>query len=264
MDLRTGLVMRRVPEPEDIDRLFGAFFISFLIHIVFLTGLFIYSKIIPAIIKPLPKPKPYVVHLVDPGPLATAPQTRVKKTEKTTKTPPHTKSLLKPKKITPVKKDVSLKKSKMDLKQKSLEAQKKKVKAVDENIKKKKVGAIKGKKGDIAARTIQQRKTGGQIDIKKFPYEWYLRIMESKIYRNWDTLSVNFFSNRTLHVTVYFKVNRNGNLIEVKLEQSSLNSEIDESAMEAVRKSAPLPPLPPGYKEEVLEVHFGFKIDSES
>jgi TonB family protein len=103
---------------------------------------------------------------------------------------------------------------------------------------------------------------GGTVDIRKFPYEWYLRSMEDKIYRNWDTLSTNFFIDRPLNVTVYFVVDRKGMVGEVYVEESSLNDAVDISAMEAVKLSSPLPPLPAGYEEDILEVHFGFRLEA--
>jgi protein TonB len=85
--------------------------------------------------------------------------------------------------------------------------------------------------------------------------------MESKIFQNWDTLKLNYFTDHQLKVTAFFAIDRNGKLTKLALEHSSLNDNIDNSALEAVRGAAPFPPLPPGYKDDTLEVHFGFTLE---
>ncbi|MEE8484277.1 MAG: TonB family protein [Nitrospinota bacterium] len=254
--------IRRIAPPESIDRLIGALMISFLLHLIFLTGLFIFSKLKPFEKAPVKKEKPYVVFLFDPGLPSPAPiaPTRVEKTWETARPTPQVKSMVAPKKIVPMKKKKKIKGSKTVVKQKWVEAAKKKATPIKIEASEKTLGT-KIAKDESVVRAIHDRKTGGYIDIRKFPYEWYIKVMASKINRNWDTLSINFYTDETLHVTVYFQLDRNGDIKGMKLEQSSANKEIDKSALEAVKRSAPFPPLPSGYKEDILEVHFGFRLE---
>ncbi len=252
-------------------------FVSLLLHMLALTGFFLYGEYIGRSSAPRVKQEVYVVHLIDPGPLtgrfemgrssvvdaapmptaasqkAAAPPVKleipvskemggeVKKVAETLKRSPETKEAPRPdKKVPPVKKAEAESKQTSKLKQKT--------------------PVTEAKETEAAAREIRERKGGGSVDIRKFPYEWYLNIMESRIYGNWDTFRANFFTNRQARVTVFFQLDRDGKISDLKIEHSSLNDEVDESALEAVRNSTPFPPLPPGYKEKSLEVHFGFVL----
>lgn len=242
MALHIERTARRMPEPEYIDKFFRAFGISFTLHVIAFVFMFIYSGLAPSIRKPA-MPKAYVVHLLHPGPLKKISRPGVEKKRKRKRMVEKIsrKEAAVAKKMAPVTAKIRLEK-----KNKTVE---------------KKIIKSAGKTMGEEIKEAQAAKTGGIIDIKKFPYEWYLRIMESKIYHNWDTFSVEFYVSHPVSVTVYFRVDRSGSLREIRVEQSSGDEEIDRSAMEAVSRSAPLPSLPPGYIEDSLEVHFGFTLE---
>ena len=63
--------------------------------------------------------------------------------------------------------------------------------------------------------------------------------------------------NESKRVTVRFKVQKNGDVASVKLEQSSGLSICDDAAVAAVENAAPFAPLPTGAPEEV-EIKFTF------
>ncbi len=266
------------PDGDDGTNLFiTVLFVSLLLHMLTLTGLYVYEEYISPSLKPRLKQDTYVVHLIDPGPLtgrfemgrssvvdaapmptstkikeAAAPAkleiplikekgNEVKKIPETLKKSPETKMTPMPeKKAAPTK-------------QVETESQK------NSKLKQKKP-VTEAKETEAAAREVRERKGGGSVDIRKFPYEWYLNIMESRIYGNWDTFRSNFFTNRQVRVTVFFQLNRDGQISGLTIEHSSMIDEVDQSALAAVRNSNPFPPLPPGYKEKSLEVHFGFVL----
>ncbi len=266
-------------EGDDGTNLFiTVLFVSLLLHMLTLAGLYLYGEYISPSINPRIKQDVYVVHLIDPGPLTgrfemgrssvvdaapmptaatrvkeAAPPDKleipvskdtggeVKKVAETKKKSPETKVAPMPDKKVPPAKQVEMESQKTSkLKQKTPVTQ--------------------AKETEAAAREVRERKGGGSVDIRKFPYEWYLNIMESRIYGNWDTFRSNFFTNRQVRVTVFFQLGRDGQISGLAIEHSSLNDEVDETALAAVRNSAPFPPLPPGYKEKSLEVHFGFVL----
>jgi len=247
MAFRVEPVSFRIPPVDSVDRLFAAIIVSFLLHVIICAVLYIASIMLtPSPVTP-PKPESYVVHLVEPGPKAGPVRTtsRMKHVGRTVKYHSPAKTIIKPKKIVPITKEkpapaMSLGKA----------APVKKV-PVKEKVKVKRTPEI-----------VQQKEAGGKIDIKKFPYEWYLRILEHRINGNWDTLSVNFYSDHPLKTVVYFQIDRKGGLKGLKLSKPSFNDAVDKSALEAVRLSAPFPPLPPGYREDYLEVYFGFVLES--
>ncbi len=266
------------PEGDGGTNLFiTVLFVSLLLHMLALTGFFFFGEYSSHSNAPRIKQDVYVVHLMDPGPLTgrfemgrssvvdaapmptaasektAAPPVKleipvskdtggeVKKVLETVKKSQETKEAPMPDKKIPVVKHAATESKKTSkLKQKTL--------------------VTETKETDAAAREIRERKGGGSVDIRKFPYEWYLNIMESRIYGNWDTFRANFFTNRQARVTVFFQLDRDGKIGDLKIEHSSLNDEVDESALAAVRNSAPFPPLPPGYKDKSLEVHFGFVL----
>lgn len=252
-------------------------FVSILLHMLAITGFFFYGEYINRPSQLRIKQDIYVVHLIDPGPLTgrfemgrssvvdaapmpsasrvkeAAPPVKleipiskntggeIKKVAETLKKSPETKQAPAPDKKIPHAKEV--------------EAESKAVSKL-----KQKTPVTETKETNAAAREVRERKGGGSVDIRKFPYEWYLNIMESRIYGNWDTFRASFFTNRETRVTVFFRLDRDGKMSDLKIEHSSLNDEVDQSALAAVRNSAPLPPLPPGYREKSLEVHFGFVL----
>ncbi|TBR21561.1 MAG: TonB family protein [Candidatus Nitrosotenuis sp.] len=266
------------PEGGDGANLFiTVLFVSLFLHMLTLAGLYVYGEFIKPSLAPRIKQDVYVVHLIDPGPLTgkfemgrssvvdaapmptatrmkeAAPPAKleipvtkdtggeVKKVAETLKKSPETKVAPMPEKKVPPAKQV--------------EAESKKTSKL-----KQKTPVTEAKETEAAAREVRERKGGGSVDIRKFPYEWYLNIMESRIYGNWDTFRSSFFTNRQVRVTVFFELGRDGQISGLAIEHSSLNDEVDQSALAAVRNSGPFPPLPPGYKEKSLEVHFGFVL----
>jgi len=238
MTFQIEFATKRENKTSGIDFFFTALLISITLHIAATIILALLPESKPEFKAP-PKKKPYVIHLIDPGTLASAsrPLSQAKTKRKSDRFHAPSKKSALAKEVSKVKKKV--------VKTKHLKGKTtKKVKAVDKKI------------ADI----IKKKKTGGIIDIQKFPYEWYLRMMESKIYGNWETLSIDFSAERNLHALVYFKINRRGEVFGLKLEKATLVEEYDRSALEAIKLASPFPPLPPGYEEDYLEVHFGFKV----
>lgn len=87
-----------------------------------------------------------------------------------------------------------------------------------------------------------------------FPYDAYIDRMISLVGRNWFRPQT---SGEPL-ATVYFIVERNGTVRDVKIEKSSRNAAYDRAAFRAIRESSPLPPLPFAYSGTHLGVHLTF------
>ena len=67
---------------------------------------------------------------------------------------------------------------------------------------------------------------------------------------------------RMVRATVYFRIDREGELSATRLEAQSGAEFFDRSALRAVQVSNPMPPLPLGYTGAVLGVHFEFEYDA--
>lgn len=99
------------------------------------------------------------------------------------------------------------------------------------------------------------------LDAAEFPYEWYLNGIKSKIEGKWSTFDAALLSGEIKRVVIKFKILRNGKIENTEIELSSGFSFFDNSALRAVLSSNPLPPLPMDFKEESLEIHFGFEYE---
>lgn len=91
----------------------------------------------------------------------------------------------------------------------------------------------------------------------EFKYDYYIKIVKRKVEENWITHGLDASGQRT-NPEVYFKISRNGDVLEAQLEKSSGNSPLDESALEAVRRTK-FPPLPSGYRRDYLGVYYNFE-----
>jgi TonB family protein len=94
-----------------------------------------------------------------------------------------------------------------------------------------------------------------KLDVVDFPFPHYITRIQYRIENNWEP---PFSGQGQLLATVYFKIIRSGEITEVKLEQSSGDIVFDQAAQRAVYNANPLPPLPEGYGQPTLGVHFDF------
>jgi TonB family protein len=99
-----------------------------------------------------------------------------------------------------------------------------------------------------------------RVDDEDFRFAYYLEIIKERVSFNWSPPPVSGRDN--LICTVYFRVLRDGRISRVKVEQASGFSLFDKSALRAVERSGPLPPLPAGFEGGWLGVHFEFQQTS--
>lgn len=82
----------------------------------------------------------------------------------------------------------------------------------------------------------------------------YLSLLNRAINQNWQRVSVA----DTRRTRLRFRVDRQGNLADLRLVQPSGDALADEAAIQAVRAAAPFAPLPQSASEQVLIVNFTF------
>jgi len=95
--------------------------------------------------------------------------------------------------------------------------------------------------------------------LGNFPYTYYLNIITEKVSGNWFTSLVDPGVSGSFQTVVYFRIQRDGQIAELKIEQASGVTALDLSAMRAVRASAPFPPLPRDYEDNYLIIHLMFE-----
>jgi TonB family protein len=97
-----------------------------------------------------------------------------------------------------------------------------------------------------------------QIGLSNFPFTYYLQIIIDKVSSNWFTSLIDAGISGKFHATVYFKINRDGKISDIKIQESSGIESLDMSALRAVQSSS-FPPLPRDYEGEFLAIFLIFE-----
>jgi TolA protein len=112
----------------------------------------------------------------------------------------------------------------------------------------------------VAAETSLQQSSanayeGLSSEIFDLQFKSYYNKVGAKIQSLW-IYSGDADKERLTLITI--KINKAGALIDYWIEQKSGDRQFDDSALRAVEKSAPLPPLPKDYNEESIEIGLRF------
>jgi len=89
-----------------------------------------------------------------------------------------------------------------------------------------------------------------------FTYSYYLNILLNKIGRNWN----NPYRDKDviLKSIVYFEVDKDGIISNIRMEDGSGDEIYNESTIRAVALAKKLPPLPQELSDDYLKVHLEF------
>ena len=84
---------------------------------------------------------------------------------------------------------------------------------------------------------------------------WYISLLKNKIEENWN------FGNiiGDLSTIISFRIYKNGEISNLRIEKSSGYKPFDRSAESAIKSTKDIPPFPEEIKEEYLEVTIEFK-----
>lgn len=93
------------------------------------------------------------------------------------------------------------------------------------------------------------------IEGGEFPYTIYIERMKTLIGQHWLRPQIS----GTPVATVYFVIERDGSVRDVRVETPSNVPAFDRAAQRAILESSPLPPLPFGYAGTYLGVHLKFQ-----
>ena len=96
---------------------------------------------------------------------------------------------------------------------------------------------------------------GGPGIVKGMDYVIYQNRMLSTIKNNWVWVG----PRSNIKVVVHFNIKDNGEIVGLKIVQSSGNSSYDDSVLRAVRKSSPLPALTENIRNGFSEVELAFR-----
>lgn len=86
----------------------------------------------------------------------------------------------------------------------------------------------------------------------------YAKIVQQKVESNWRIPAVQEILRQKGWVAVHFEILKDGTIQNVSVERSSRIPSYDQAAVNALKSSSPLPPLPSFFKEEKLLGTFRF------
>lgn len=95
-------------------------------------------------------------------------------------------------------------------------------------------------------------------DVDGANFNSYMNTMYCTIKKNWHPTE----NSGAGKVVVSYKIKKDGTIIEPKIV-SSTNKALNKSAIEAIKKSSPLQPLPKKCKKDLIEVSFTFSYKSK-
>jgi TonB family protein len=98
------------------------------------------------------------------------------------------------------------------------------------------------------------------LDVMDFPFAYYLATIKRKIALNWQVPAT---AGTSISCRVYFRITRSGAIDSPAVEASSGSFMFDQAALRAVVEADPLPPLPGGFADNYLGVHFSFAYEEE-
>jgi protein TonB len=112
---------------------------------------------------------------------------------------------------------------------------------------------------DTKSTDVGQMFAGATVHSTNFDYPYWYDQAFSKIKSNMrNTVS----SDSPLICKVYFEVIQSGRLISVKVAESSGIPQFDDACVSAIERSAPFPPLPRNFREEILGISLPFSTAS--
>jgi TonB family protein len=87
----------------------------------------------------------------------------------------------------------------------------------------------------------------------------YMNQVHAKVMKNWSASLPDEFRNGTKgQAMIRFDIDREGTIGKISLETSSGSDSLDQAAINAIRNSSPLTPLPPAFKGSYIAVRSAF------
>jgi protein TonB len=93
-------------------------------------------------------------------------------------------------------------------------------------------------------------------------YGWYVEAVRRKIGSNWNLFEIDpaVRSARRARTVLTFTINRDGSVKNIRMESSSGNISMDNSAQRALASAGTMPPLPNDYSGSFVNVDFDFDL----
>lgn len=92
-----------------------------------------------------------------------------------------------------------------------------------------------------------------------FPFQWYLDFIQGKIDSCWNQPQMAIAKQYATMVS--FTILKEGQIRNIHIKRPSGITTFDDSAMQAIEKALPMPPLPEGYNYTELTINVEFKLE---
>ena len=104
-----------------------------------------------------------------------------------------------------------------------------------------------------------QGQGGGEFAAR---YPWYVESVRKRISDNWlqNAIDPQVRAARTAHAIVTFTIYRDGTLKNIRMDTSSGNRSMDDSAMRAMLSIEKMPQLPADWRSNTVDVTFDFDL----
>ena len=101
---------------------------------------------------------------------------------------------------------------------------------------------------------------GGEFAAR---YPWYVESVRKRISDNWmqNTIDPQVRAARAAHSIVTFTIMRDGTLKNIRLDTSSGNRSMDDSATRAMLSIERMPQLPADWRSNSVDVTFDFDLE---
>ena len=99
--------------------------------------------------------------------------------------------------------------------------------------------------------------TGGGGDFGS-RFAWYVRVVQQKVSENWLKYEIDPTIRDARRVYITFEIQRNGQPVNIQIEQSSGVPSLDQSAVRALQRIDTFGPLPAEYAGNRVSVEFWF------
>jgi TonB family protein len=82
----------------------------------------------------------------------------------------------------------------------------------------------------------------------------YMKQLQKDIKKNWEPPKYS----KTIKLVTFFTIDKNGELLDLKLIRPSDNEKLNQSTLKAIEKTAPFAPLPEEYEKNTISIEFSF------
>lgn len=109
-----------------------------------------------------------------------------------------------------------------------------------------------------AVESHEPSRGGASTDVMTIKHKIYYNLIWKRIRSVWVLPDAALAGQKNLEAIIGIRISPNGQIEDIQFEKKSGNPIFDESALRAIQKSNPLPPLPPGFEGERFDVGVRF------